>query len=321
MYSFLEFKNYVEAHIKEHLPSCFIDSKVSTFEKVKNNGVVYTGLTVANANQRLAPIIYLEYYYEMYNESGDLTSTIDEICKSILANQVYQPGLEIADSFKDYDAIKDRIIMAVINKEKNQVLLSSIPYTPMEDLAIIYRVLLPNPEKNERGMGTITITNDHLNLWNVSKEEVHNRSVENSNRLLPALTRSMMEVLQDIEVEEFDLSEFNVPMYVVTNPLLLDGAAAIFYSNALEEVAEKLDSDLFILPSSIHETILIPSYEGSAEWLSYMVKDVNETHVDIKDQLADHAYFYNAKSKEITIAGSQNEVTLDRPYPHNNKHR
>ena len=103
------------------------------------------------------------------------------------------------------------------------------------------------------------------------------------------------------EIDELFTPE-EIPMFVITNDLKLNGAASIYYSDVLEKIAEKLRDDLYILPSSIHEVIAIPSKYGDLESLSTMVKEVNSTQVAEEEQLSDNVYLYTASTKELHIA-------------------
>ena len=56
-----------------------------------------------------------------------------------------------------------------------------------------------------------------------------------------------------------------------------------------------------IIPSSIHECILVPLEEGISEtYLNYMVSEVNKNNVPIEEILSDHIYIYNAAENKIS---------------------
>ena len=104
-------------------------------------------------------------------------------------------------------------------------------------------------------------------------------------------------------VEEVDLKDY-VPsdMYVLTNESKLNGAACILYENVLYDFAQKLGADLYILPSSVHEVILLPKLSMfEKDELVNMVKEVNTEGVAADEVLSDHVYEYNRTERLITM--------------------
>ena len=93
-----------------------------------------------------------------------------------------------------------------------------------------------------------------------------------------------------------------VPMYVLSNKSKLNGSGCLFYHNLLHNLCEKLECDLYILPSSIHEVILIPAYDhDSYDELTSMVKEVNSTQLSKEEILSDHVYFYSRETGQISM--------------------
>jgi hypothetical protein len=96
-------------------------------------------------------------------------------------------------------------------------------------------------------------------------------------------------------------------MYVLTNASGSLGAAALFYPDVKEKAAELLGGDYYILPSSVHEVILVPdSADIKAADLCDMVKQANRTVVDEKDILSDNVYHYSKDDRKL------NKVSPDR---------
>lgn len=180
-----------------------------------------------------------------------------------------------------FDLVKYNIIMTVINTERNPQFLAQVPHKNKEDLSLIYKVLL---KKNDRGIETITVSNEHLKLWDITVEELHELAEKNSKRLLPSCINKMG------------------PMYVITNMQYDNGASTIFYDDALERISEMIGTDLYIMPSSIHEVIAISTDMGTPEDLSEMVRKVNGSMVSVEEQLSNNVYYYSAEKKDLTLA-------------------
>ena len=103
-------------------------------------------------------------------------------------------------------------------------------------------------------------------------------------------------------------------MYVITNESKLFGAASMLYEEPLYELAEKIGSDLYILPSSIHEVIAVSADFGSPDEWAEMVYEINMDQVDINDRLSNQVYCYDKDLRTLrlatdTLAGEDIEVT------------
>ena len=268
-------------------------------EVTKNNGVVLKGLSLKESDSSISPTIYLERYYAGYRDGRSMEEIADEIV------DVYHRGnlgafFDVAD-FLDFEKAKKRIVYKLVNYEKNKVLLKQIPHKPLLDMAVVYYYLLENDRLEN---ATILIYNNHLESWNVTLNEIDQLAKENTPLLLKADLRSITEVLYQIirsrneeDAEKFleleNETESDPIMYVLSNKSKIFGAAAILYDDVLKNFSEKVQKDLYILPSSVHEVILIPK-EESMEWekLQEMVKEVNSTQVEDVEILSDSVYCY-----------------------------
>ena len=268
-------------------------------EVTKNNGVVLKGLSLKESDSSISPTIYLERYYAGYRDGRSMEEIADEIV------DVYHRGnlgafFDVAD-FLDFEKAKKRIVYKLVNYEKNKVLLKQIPHKPFLDMAVVYYYLLENDRLEN---ATILIYNNHLESWNVTLNEIDQLAKENTPLLLKADLRSITEVLYQIirsrneeDAEKFleleNETESDPIMYVLSNKSKIFGAAAILYDDVLKNFSEKVQKDLYILPCSVHEVILIPK-EESMEWekLQEMVKEVNSTQVEDVEILSDSVYCY-----------------------------
>ena len=316
MLSFEEFQDYCKEHILERLPEWYADARVSVNEMTKNNGKVLTGLTILPEGENISPNVYLDGFYKDYQHGIDLDDVMDEIA------DVYLNGMkpaeemgDIAQKFKDVEFVKDRIIMVAVNREKNAKLLETVPHTNHEDLALIYKVLI---SREDAGTATITITNDHLPYWNMTTAEVHELAMQNTRELLPVSVMSMNDVMRDILGKDgmdeemiavlCDDRPADQQMFVITNTSKVNGAASMFYEDVLSDLAEKMGSNIYILPSSIHESIAVSARMGGAEELAQMVAEINAGQVAPDEQLSDHVYLFDAEAKTLTLADTTTQA-------------
>lgn len=295
--NYSEFKEAVIAYICHALNET---AQVSIHPITKNNHILLDGLTIQEDNCNISPTIYLNYYYDEMLTGKPLSA----ICEHIL--QTYQsskPEENIDVSFyTDYDNISNKILFKLIHAKKNEELLKEIPHILYLDLAIVFYCLIST---TPNGSATILIHNQHLNFWNIQTGDLYQQALRNTPSLLKVEIKNMNDIMQELFVDgQLDdcMEENYAPMYVLTNTQKLYGAGCILYSDVLNQFATRLDTDLYILPSSVHEVILLPvAADTSVDELNQMVCDVNETQVLSEEILSDHIYFYSLSKKELLI--------------------
>lgn len=292
-----EFKEAVIAYIRHALKET---AQVSIHPITKNNHIVLDGLTIQENNYNISPTIYLNYYYEEMLAGKPLAV----ICEHILQTYHSSRPEENIDVrfYTDYENISDKILFKLIHAKKNEELLKEIPHILYLDLAIVFYCLIST---TPTGSATILIHNQHLNFWNIQTDELYQQALRNTPSLLKVEIKNMNDIMQEFLTDtELDdcIDEDNTPMYVLTNNQKLYGAGCILYSDVLNQFSTKLKTDLYILPSSVHEVILLPATPStSVEELNQMVCDVNESQVLNEEILSDHVYLYSLSDKTILI--------------------
>ena len=286
------------------------DYRVSVQEVNKNNGLVLTGLTILKKDCNIAPTIYLNQAFEQYQEGRSMES----ICREII--RVYEEHAVHTDFdvsyVTDFAKVQSRICYKLVNAEKNEALLADAPHVMLEDLAVIFYILV---NRDSEGTGTITVRNNMLSYWGVDADTLYELALANTQRMFRGSVQSMASVMTEIlshKLDEECAREFfdmmvgeddMIPMYVCTNTDKLNGAGVILYQGLLQEFADRVDSDFYVLPSSIHETLLIPVDGGmDIEYLKDMVRTVNRTEVAPDEILSDSVYYYNRSTDRVEIA-------------------
>ena len=310
-----EFLDEIEKQVKNRLPK---EMEVICHQIMKNNGILLDAISIRKREEPVSPTIYLNVFYEEYKEG----KTIDEIVDEIMELYVnHHPEFEWdLDQFLDFEQVRKKIVFKVINKQKNYQLLKEIPHKDILDLSIVYYCLV---ESSEYENASILIQNRHCEIWDITGEELYQIAIKNSALLLPYCLDSMEKIMKEIFynnvetcwksgdkenvntilndwIAETEKEENRIPMYILTNQVKMYGAACMFYPQVLERFAEKLKQDLYILPSSIHEVILLPANEiGNPEELKEMVREVNQHEVAGDEILSDHVYYYSRKQKKL----------------------
>lgn len=296
--TYQEFKQHISHVIQAELGSSV---KVTVQEIIKNNNTRLDGLTILSNQLNISPTIYLNYYYSQYQKGKPLSKIYQDILSTYEESKP-KDSIDIS-FFTDYEKVKSRIVFKLVNYERNRELLERIPHYRYLDLAIVFYCLL---EVNDTGNATILIYKHHLAFWHITKDDLYALAMENTPKLLTYDLKNMTEVLNGLFQAEFaealDMTPNTFPMYVLSNRSKLNGSGCILYKNLLQSFAQKLNSDLYILPSSIHEVLIIPVEKAdSAKELSDMVKEVNATQLSNEEILSDHVYYYSRETAQLTM--------------------
>lgn len=282
----------------------------------KNNGIILDGLTITREGESVSPTIYLEPFYEWFKEGQKLQDILAAIMHTYEHARLKE-GINM-DFFADFSKVANHIVYKLINYERNAEQLDGIPYFRYLDLAIVFYYIYEN---NMIGSATIQITNHHLKMWHVTKEEIYELAKKNTPKLLKAECKNMQEILRELMYERGrevfstqeamhmeldkktvdDMGSEGMPMYVLSNASRINGAAVILYKDALKGIAEKLHDNLYILPSSIHEVILVPQDYCNRKNLEEMVSEVNTSQVDAQEVLSNRVYLYSRKDETICV--------------------
>ena len=198
------------------------------------------------------------------------------------------------------------VILTAMNRERNAEYLKEALHINYLDLALVFKCVI---NMNEEGIGTILISNDMLNK-DISKEDLLSIAIENTKKILGISIRPIREILLEtfvrqgmpIEIADIFIEDTELPMYVITNNLGINGAVLLYFKDVLKDLADELDSDLWILPSSIHEILAVPVNEvGQAMDLKEMVKSVNTEQVSENEQLSDNIYLYSRDTNTVSF--------------------
>ena len=273
----------------------------------KNNGVELTGIIMKRTDSNAFPTVYIDDFYEEYQQGADYDGILNRII-NVLEDARIDNTVDLSD-FLCYEKTASQIVYKLINYEKNRELLKEIPYKIFCNLAIVFYYTVMTPPFC--GRASILIYNSHMEKWGVDSEELLKRAMENTPQLLPAQIQNLEELmigmlegcneaLPEELRQEFTGERRRTPMYVLTNKQKLLGAACMLYPLIIRDFADKMDKDIYILPSSVHEVILLPFSEDiSKESLVEMVTEINSTQVDEYEVLADSVYYYRRSKDRI----------------------
>ena len=271
----------------------------------KNNGKERTGVLIETPGVNISPTIYLEEYFQVYKQGETLETIVDEILA--FYESIKQEKSWDYEKVMSYEGVRDRIVFKLVNTAKNRKILKSIPHIPFLDLSAVFYVLI---EVTQEGSAAMMVNESHMEQWRVRTDTLWSDAVRNSRNLLPAEFFTMNYALKEMVRENAEYCTETLPenlligsgrsrdgMYVLSNKLRNYGAACIAYPHILEMIGGILRSDYYVLPSSVHEVVIVPCSEGlSAAELDEMVKNINATQVAEEEVLSDHVYLYDVKA-------------------------
>ena len=281
-----EFADRMKAVISDTLKK-----EVQIVNPLKLNNVRHYGLVIMEPDSNTSSTIYLEPFFERFLDTDNWAGIVKDILAFYFNNR---PG----DSFDvkwfcDFNQIRKNLVYRLVNYEANQELLSMVPHTRFLDLAKIYYADCQIGETS----GSILIYHTHVKEWKITEDELMAAAEENTPRLYPAKLQPLSSALKT----ENDTG--TVPMFVLSNTGNQKGAAAVCYKDVLESFSQKTEDDLVILPSSVHETILLPLQKSNnMDSLREMVCDINRTVLDRSEFLSDNVYIYSRQNRNILIA-------------------
>lgn len=288
----MNFDEYLEAaknRVQEELP----EAKVRIQEVNKLQGESYVGISVQPEGATAAVTFNVSPAFERYQADPSQESAIlNKIAADAKQVSSAIPTFEVS-SITDYEKVKDHLVMQVVPAEPNKEMLENIPHKTVEDIAVVYRVDLPNSAGDA---ATTLVTNDLLKGYGVTLEQLHTDAVAAQIANHPPVLKNMSEIMGEMTGGMMDMPES--PMWVATIEGGVQGASVVQIPEFLDQAAEKLGGDFFVLPSSIHEVLFIRD-DGAfeREQLESMVKGVNATEVMPADFLSDSVYHYDSDDR------------------------
>ena len=286
-----EFLQTIETEIKKKLEDGY---SLKIHPVKKNNGKIYDGLLIINPSFNIAPAIYLNPYYHWYLDGVSINDIVDSIIssyKEVLPKQNFD-----ITSVYDYSLAKSHIIMKLVNYEQNKNELMSMPHVKYLDLAVIFLYYIDSAGSE---LCTLKITNALLEEWKISMRQLMEDAITNTEKKLPYSLINMEDVVP-VSRELINSSGIDPMMLIFTNQYKIYGATTMLYPGILKKISDKLDSDLVLIPSSIHEFLVLPrTIHDDIPTLNSFINEVNSTEVTDEEILSDHVYIYSRKKQAV----------------------
>ncbi len=302
------FKRSIEEHILDYMPEEYSAAEI-TFKDIRKNNVQKTGIMVTLPDRIAVPVVYIDGLYDEYIQGKDMEDIFKEIAEEIERGYREAPaynGLNI----KDY---RNNVYMCLVNKRNNREMLSNIPHRTVNDLAVIYRINLPEINGNK---ASAVVTYDLMEtLGYENTEQLEKQAAIYMKENDPPVVKTMREMLYEIEPELAEMlpEDEEMQMYVITNSSKTNGAVSVLDKETMDRVAGLIGPEIIILPSSIHEVIAVSGNDIKARDAAAMVKSINDTQVEPEERLSDNIYRYTKeKGLEQVKEREDRDKDIDR---------
>lgn len=308
------FKEVVAEKFMDYLPEEYKGMRLEVRPVEKVNKMM-DGLTLTGDGVRISPTMYINNMYDSYLQTEDLQEVLVSAAKTM--DEAMKDAPDILPAV-DMGNAKDNIVFQLVNTEQNKEMLAGAPNRQFQDLSIMYRWVV---KVEDAGVQSTVIRNELAEQLGFTEEQLFKLAVENTRRIFPPTLKNMNEVIRDMFMKDGMPSEIadmmigEIPpeqaMYVISNERGINGAISMLYEDKLHGLAEELGTDLYIMPSSVHEVIAVSSNMGDPNELAAMVAEINMDQVSLEERLSNQVYHYDKDLRKLTLATDTPNKRLD----------
>lgn len=271
--------------------------QVSMEEMIKCNDIRQRKLMLTCKEKQVSPAISMEQFFEMYQSGISLEDCVRAILDCMEEAEQKSDTETWGEMVSSWVTARKRVYPMLVSKERNKEFLKDLVWRPFLDLAVCYVLIFPL----DQGWGNVKIQKEHLTLWGVTEEKLIMQAEKNNldhGYELKIIEDVLLEFMGGgIKKQEYMQDN---KIYVLGNQEKLYGAAKLLCSSLMRKISN--GKNFWILPSSLHELILVPEvFELEKEELNKMIQEINTEKIAEWEILSDHAYFYDAETESIKM--------------------
>ena len=296
--------------VADRLPDYFSEdlkiSNISAKEVVKHNEQHRLGIEFTFAGSNFSPVIYPDSLFEDYQAGKPLEEILQALSHTIEKSLPEVPGITketVTQALLDYESARHHLSIRLCDPDLNRELLENAVHSKVSDFEAIYQLKFTLPGE---GVGYSTITPAMLDSWGISMETLQKDAATCTWAEYPILSPmgNMISYLTSglslpnlLETgEPIQMSDDMFPAFVLSNDRAMQGASLITLPDLLDQIGDIVQDDFYILPSSLHEVIIVPqNTQMTLDGLSEMVHSINESQVATEDLLSDKVQHYDTK--------------------------
>lgn len=288
------------------------DVEISETEVVKANDCRLYGVSVRFEDMMAGANVYMDDLFEEYQKGADFDELIEEFVRRCEYALDVPPPLLAQSEDMEFEEVKSRLTLKLLDVRNNLSYMNGKPYIDVGNGLALIAVI--NCERSITSEWAISVTNDLLDIMDVDKETLLTEAMKNTQELEPAelvsLTEFFMRTVQMGE-RSTNLLEEEMPdeiresngAYCLSNRSKCQGAAALFYPGVMDRISEVISSGYYVIPSSIHELIIVPDNSRvKAEDLACLLDEGNRSVVEREDILSYNIFHYDRDKSQLRIA-------------------
>lgn len=276
--TYSEFKTRMTEDVKKYMDGNHPGYEVSLEKVAKVNRDFVEMIAISNKDTHEGPAIDVKELWDDAKRRGMSYEEMSREVKKRLDLTLKEVPEVVIDDLNDF---KSRAILTLINTEKNQNILSYVPYRAYYEFSIVYRIIV---HEDEEATTSGIVTNEMLEKAGYTEEELYKFAYENTRK--------------DVNISKM------FGMYVLTTKRGMYGAASILFPEMIKEIADHCGCDLYLIPSSTCEWMAVPvrTISGGAAEVNKMIREANSLAVEEEEILGERCYYYDYKTGEIRVA-------------------
>ena len=246
-------------------------------QQISRVNVNYLGLYVKRDNVP-TPVVNLDKLYAHYCEHNNNIEYYFQELEDVLSIDV--PFDFSSIDVANWEWVKDHLYFRLMGHVVNGIC------RPVADLYLVPYIHITDDDS-----AAVRVTAELIDSWGVTVDEVFDQAKANQETLRPVSIKNLATVLGIRE---------KLPIYIVTTKSKVSGASAILYSGVADRVRELIGGDFYIIPSSVHEVLVLPKSEiNDVSGLIDLVVRVNQEEVAEDDRLSDSIYTYDFEAETL----------------------
>ena len=271
-------------------------------------------LMVSVDDSKMSMAFRLKEIYQSVEDGEDIDHAVYKMVNTIEDNIsfVKEKEQDVKSFISDYEKVKDNTYLRLIPGDSP--ILKSTPHRMIEDMALVVNVHLDS-FSDEHGKSCVVVTKPLMEMYGIDEAQLFADAEKNSLANEPMVFKPLLDMVKDL-INSEDIpnpEDVGIVTYIATNQSGFQGASVAGYPDFCEKAAEAIGGSFYMLPSSVHEFILIKD-DGTpkAKDLNRMIKNVNETVLEPRDVLAAQCYHYDAKAKVLETGLNYAQRTQQR---------
>lgn len=305
-----KFMEQLKLEIEKKLEEQPDDYIMEFLDVCKVNDAKLHGIDIRQGKSQIGMMFYAETLFDMNMRGTSIEQVADCVVEQVVHDKMGERMMNKFVDVLDYDNVKDKVYIRLCNEKLNEEYLRGKFFyrIPNTDLMALFCVMTNTDDQSN---ATFCISEILANHWEImDREKFYHQTIKHMAEDMPVKINDITELLRNEGIEKYELDDMKHSIYVISNEKSFDGATCVFYEGVMKDFATMCDvSRVIILPSSRHEAILLPDYDGTlaASCLKNLVREVNENEVDQNDVLSNSVYVYDLESDTISIVKEGNE--------------